>query len=154
MELLYLWVRDYKNIKHQGFNLSSKITFTTTIEKEDSDGNIHISLESTKNDEIIKFFPSNIVDVKVVIGENGVGKTNLIFSLLEIFLDKKNKLNGFLITTENVVVRDKIIFTSAPLELFNKSIKQINREDIRNFDNNPLKKALREIKFLILMVIV
>lgn len=148
MELLYLWVREYKNIRHKGFNLSSKISFESTIEKEESNGSIYVSLKFTENDEIINFFPSNIVDVKAVIGENGVGKTNFIFSLLEILLDKKNKLNGFLITTENIIVRDKIIFTTAPLQLFGKSIKQIYPEDIRNFDNNPLKnKITREEVF-------
>lgn len=142
MELLYLWVRNYKNINNVGFNLSSKITFETIIKEVDSEDNIYISLISNENDEITKFFPSNIVDVKAIIGENGAGKTNFIFSLLEIFLDKRNKLNGFLVTTENIIVRDKVIFTNAPRTLFNKPIKQIYPEDIYNFDNNPFKNKL------------
>lgn len=140
MELLYLWVRDYKNIKNKGFNLSGKVTFEAIIEKEDSDGNIFISLNATENKVLANFFPENVLDVKAVIGENGAGKTNFIFSLLEILLDKKNRLNGFLVTTDGIIVRDKITLVKTPSNLFNKPIQIIYPEDIKNFGNTKYSK--------------
>lgn len=36
MELLYIWIEDYKNIKRQGFNFSAKYRFEFEITKEEN----------------------------------------------------------------------------------------------------------------------
>ena len=66
MELVYLWVEEYKNIKNQGFNFSPR--FTCKYENNE--------LTITEN-EHHSIFPPNI-NVTAIVGENGVGKSNLL----------------------------------------------------------------------------
>ncbi|MCU0439434.1 MAG: ATP-binding protein [Raineya sp.] len=83
MELLYIWIEEYKNIKEQGFNFSSKHRFEFIPEK-DKDGKIvggKLCHEENSN-HIENFFGENITNVTAIIGENGAGKS----SLLEIII--------------------------------------------------------------------
>ncbi len=70
MELVYLWVEDYKNIQKQGFNFSPKF-------------NCHYDVDSNEltidenNDYIENFFGENI-NVTAIVGKNGSGKSNLL----------------------------------------------------------------------------
>jgi predicted ATP-binding protein involved in virulence len=83
MELLFLWIENFKNIKEQGFNFSPKYQFTFTPEKKE-DGEI-IDGELTKEDFN---FPDNFFDINgtknciqnitAVIGANGCGKSSLL----------------------------------------------------------------------------
>lgn len=68
MELVYLWVEEYKNIKNQGFNFSPRFTCnyengTLTIDK--------------KEPEPINIFPKKI-NVTAIVGENGSGKSTIL----------------------------------------------------------------------------
>jgi len=67
MELVYLWVKGYKNIHHQGFNFSPR--FTCKYE----DGELTIE----KKEPIENFFGKNI-NITAIVGENGSGKSNLL----------------------------------------------------------------------------
>ncbi len=77
MELVYLWVEEYKNIKNQGFNFSPR------FECEFKDGNLTICDKKEKDnkcknkDYIENFFGKNI-NVTAIVGENGSGKSNLL----------------------------------------------------------------------------
>jgi ABC-type multidrug transport system ATPase subunit len=79
LELVYLWVEDYKNIHHQGFNFSPR--FTCKYE----DGKLTIDKK-----EHVSIFPPNI-NITAIVGENGSGKS----SLFEV-LSKILTLNGAL----------------------------------------------------------
>ena len=61
MELVYLWVEEYKNIKKQGFNFSPR--FTCTYEN----GTLVID---KKEPEPINIFPNDI-NVTPIVVENG-----------------------------------------------------------------------------------
>ncbi|MBS4069357.1 MAG: AAA family ATPase [Sulfurimonas sp.] len=65
MELVYLWVDEYKNIKNQGFNFSPR--FTCKYE----DGKLTIDKK-----EHVSIFPDNI-NVTAIVGENGSGKSSI-----------------------------------------------------------------------------
>ncbi|MDI9312022.1 MAG: AAA family ATPase [Limnohabitans sp.] len=133
MELLYLWVRKYKNIEHQGFNLSSKVTFETIVKSQEDDDTLNVTLTHLENEKYFSLFPSNIIDVKAVIGENGSGKTNLLEAILDFFLSRRNKFKGFLVTSDKIIIRDRLNFVEVPKELFGKTIDFIYPEDISNF---------------------
>ena len=76
MELIYLWVEKYKNIKNQGFNFSSKFRF----EFDDKGLNI-IDKKSIEEFYPEDFFANNI-NITAIVGENGSGKSNTIEALL------------------------------------------------------------------------
>lgn len=108
MELLYVWIEDYKNIHHQGFNFSPKYRFEFTPEfRKEADGKlpkdkegkdifevIGGTLKDKKLDSISENFfePSQevkdawnkseklgtITNITAIIGENGAGKSNLL----------------------------------------------------------------------------
>jgi len=67
MELVYLWVESYKNIKNQGFNFSPR------FECEYKDDNLTIK----PKDHIENFFGDNI-NITAIVGENGSGKSNIL----------------------------------------------------------------------------
>lgn len=142
MELLYLWVRKYKNIEHQGFNLSSKVTFETIVKSQEDDDTLNVTLTHLENEKYFSLFPSNIIDVKAIIGENGSGKTNLLEAILNFFLGKKNKFKGFLVTSDKIIIRDRLNFVEVPKELFGKTIDFIYPEDISNFHNGEFNRNL------------
>lgn len=73
MELVYLWVKNYKNIHKQGFNFSGRYRC-----HYDPDQN---KLTIDKNKDYIHIFPENI-HVTAIVGENGAGKSSLFEILL------------------------------------------------------------------------
>ncbi|WP_457562122.1 AAA family ATPase [Caminibacter pacificus] len=81
MELVYLWIEDYKNIKRQGFTFSPKFDC-----KYDPETN---TLEIKEKKDYVNIFPDNI-NVTAIVGKNGAGKS----SVLEVFY-------GYLYAKEN-----------------------------------------------------
>jgi len=86
MELVYLWVEDYKNIYKQGFNFSPR------FECEFKDGELIICDKTEKDnkcknkDYIEKFFGENI-NVTAIVGKNGSGKSSLIRYIEDLFMN-------------------------------------------------------------------
>ncbi|MGA1931629.1 AAA family ATPase [Arcobacter sp. YIC-464] len=87
MELVYLWVEEYKNIKKQGFNFSPRFRCEFKDEyKKDKDGNEVLKddceLIIEENEDYVSIFPENI-NITAIVGENGSGKTTIIESIVE-----------------------------------------------------------------------
>lgn len=84
MELVYLWVEDYKNIQKQGFNFSPR--FRCEYDEVTKELNI---IDKDKTGE---FYPKNFfgdnINVTAIVGENGSGKTTLSNFIKEIFIRK------------------------------------------------------------------
>ncbi len=73
MELVYLWVEEYKNIKQQGFNFSPRFEC-------DFDGKDLTIAEKLNYSNI---FPKKL-QITAIIGENGSGKSNILKSILQV----------------------------------------------------------------------
>jgi len=93
MELVYLWVEDYKNIKKQGFNFSPRFRCEYDDEKTE--------LTIEENKEYVSIFPDKI-NITAIVGENGSGKSSLIKSFIRdinqntVSYDKTRKLACYL----------------------------------------------------------
>lgn len=74
MELVYLWVEEYKNIKKQGFNFSPKF-------RCEYDGE---TLTIDENDDYIDGFFGDNINVTAIVGKNGSGKSSLLELILHI----------------------------------------------------------------------
>jgi ABC-type dipeptide/oligopeptide/nickel transport system ATPase component len=99
MELVYLWVEEYKNIKKQGFNFSPRFAC-----HYDEDSN-ELTIDEKK--DYVDVFPKNI-NVTAIVGENGSGKSSiqkLIFLL--IFLKKYQEMD--ISKSENSQKEDAIV---------------------------------------------
>lgn len=102
MELVYLWVEDYKNIHHQGFNFSPR--FKCHYDEATNE------LIIDENKEYVSIFPDNI-NITAIVGKNGAGKSTiqkLIFLL--IFLKKYENFEA-----ENPIDKEK---EEAIIEIF------------------------------------
>ena len=80
MELIYLYIEDYKNIKNRGFNFSSKFTCKYDEVKK-------ILQIDENNNHIENFFAENI-NITAIVGENGSGKSSVLEAILKIVEDE------------------------------------------------------------------
>jgi len=83
MELLFLWVDDFKIFKHTGFNFSSKFEFESEYFL-DKDNIENVRIKVNLNPNYINLFPEAYLNVTAVLGQNASGKTTL-FNLLKLF---------------------------------------------------------------------
>ncbi len=113
MELLYVWIEDYKNIKKQGFNFSPKHWFdydekTNTLKHEERNQNYPEN-----------FFGENISNVTAIVGKNGSGKSSIVSRILnsiqnphetegKYFIIVRNNLNEIKIHKIGVDVKSKL----------------------------------------------
>jgi hypothetical protein len=132
MELVYLWVDSYKNIKNQGFNFSPRFEFHYD---KDSKKLIKIRDESTTYKSI---FPDNI-NITAIVGENGSGKTSILERILDFFIESNNSIIIFAIDEKlycnynNFHDEIEIIDTSIILGRNNKYLSVItNTSDFQN----------------------
>lgn len=158
MELVYLWVEDYKNIHKQGFNFSpnfeceffpvyEKYTDEKGEEKEKLKDGCELKI-TPKENHLKDFFGKNI-NITAIIGENGTGKS----SVLEIIkygsssnFDFKTKIETiypqcFYILYDKT--NDSFIFQGAAGKQDN-SIKSIF---YIKYSNEPIKKIFQNIYY-------
>ncbi len=106
MELVYLWVEGYKNIKKQGFNFSPR--FRCEYDEVTKELNI------IDKDETGEFYPKNFfgdnINVTAIVGENGSGKSSLVFDFIMnrkgFFIIKKD--DELIVYLKNINVKTNI----------------------------------------------
>ncbi len=169
MELLYVWIEDYKNIKKQGFNFSPKHWFDFEYEEEDGEVTGGTLKHEDRNPNYPKdFFGDNISNVTAIVGRNGSGKSTLMEAILKftlgndlsimktdnpiiyntpggfktiiIYKDEKEKLGYSCFS--NLEIRIKHTDIKGKAFKFNVKTKKnyITNDDTSNFDNQ-FKKA-------------
>lgn len=78
MELLYIWIENFRNIKESGFNFSSQGRFEYNKEKSE--------LTFNQNENFIsEFFHKDITNITGIVGRNGTGKSNILELINYIF---------------------------------------------------------------------
>ena len=86
MELVYLWVDKYKNIKEQGFNFSTEYICTY----------VNNILSITNNEDYIEnfFHEVGITTIFTLVGKNGAGKSS-VFECMSAVISNKSELITF-----------------------------------------------------------
>jgi len=142
MELVYLWVEDYKNIHRQGFNFSPR--FECEFKDKyvaDNDGheklidNCELIIKPKKHLE--NFFDKDgIINITAIIGENGSGKSNIIEIISLLRFEKKiSKVLIIYLYKENLFIfsnSDKLFhaFTSFPVNIQNRTQFKVKNQNI------------------------
>lgn len=139
MELVYLWVENYKNIKNQGFNFSPK--FECEFKAEfDEDGKLkeNCELEIKENKDYVSIFPDNI-NITAIVGENGSGKSNIfeiIITLLNLINKDKNSCSlenkAYMVFFKNDIYYYKTINMKKP----NNKFEELSNKNLDTFTMN------------------
>lgn len=118
MELVYLWVEKYKNIKEQGFNFSGQYRCDYDIDTNE--------LTIDKNDDYVHIFPKNI-NVTAIVGENGSGKSSIIEIILQLLEEELN--------VKYILIFQDIDKTSKYLSNINSIQTVLKKGDLKQYQN-------------------
>ena len=120
MELIYLWIKEHKNISNQGFNFSPRFECKF-------DGS---NLIVTKNkDYDISIFPDNI-NITLIVGENGSGKTSILSTILDFFIEYNDSILIF--------ARDKKLYSNYKIYNYDEKIEILDTSSILGKNNKYL----------------
>ncbi len=133
MELVYLWVKKYKNIKEQGFNFSPKFTYSYDAKTKE--------LIYKEEDYIKNFFDEEgKVNITAIVGENGSGKSSVLECLYSIINDKEN------INFEYILVYGIAEINYTSNITINTENTDITKRDIRQVECHIYSNDLIEYK--------
>ena len=131
MELVYLWVENYKNIQKQGFNFSPRFRCEYDEKTE--------KLEIIDKDETGEFYPKNFfgdnINVTAIVGENGSGKSGIIEELCKeekVFYSKNDE-------KQIINIHPKNFYKKYDLDILNLSI---NKTNVKYFEYKFLPNSI------------
>jgi hypothetical protein len=140
MEILFVWIDNFRSIRHQGLNTSAEFRFDYSLS--------NASITITKNENYIKeYFGNNVKNITAIVGENGTGKT----SILDFFKDKLGQGSDFkqklilIYKNESEGNTLKIVahnVDKSKLKIINQCDCSYSVESIRNFKLNNTKDIL------------
>ncbi|AFM05354.1 hypothetical protein Fleli_3013 [Bernardetia litoralis DSM 6794] len=147
MELLYLWIEDYKNIYRQGFNFSPLYDFEFTPTKEVDgkviEGTLIDKMNPTERETKEKFYKDffkddttkntdyGITNVTAIVGENGAGKSSLaeIIRLIRVEgIFEPSPITGTEAKTEFIFITNDFTYHSSKINLLNYNLTQKKTE--------------------------
>lgn len=79
MELLYIWIGKYKNIRNKEFTISQNYNIHYDVKTK--------QLKIEKEQTIPNIFGENISNITLLVGKNGSGKTTLLETLTQFKID-------------------------------------------------------------------
>jgi len=125
MELVYLWIEDYKNIKRQGFTFSPKFDC-----KYDPETN---TLEIKEKKDYVNIFPDNI-NVTAIVGKNGAGKSSVLEFLNKILnINDQNDIKKYIL----------IYFEKNQLYIYLNF--KINKMKVKNYTSHQLNFNFKKL---------
>lgn len=132
MELKYVWIKEYKNLKEIGFNIRNSKTESFDF----LDGKIIIS--ENKSNQPKDFFRPNFNGITAVVGENGSGKTNLTEFINYNLAHVTNGRHSAYIKSEGLLIVDDWIFIQKDINIDNEEELKSKGYTISKFENAPL----------------
>jgi len=131
MELQYIGIKDFKNIKEQGFSFSDRYTISYVPGQE----RLEIAVNPLR---IQNFFPGNITSVTGIVGANGAGKSNL-FEFIKYFLASFSRSSSTVFEgLMPIAVFEKIVCAHVSIPLSNeKELQSMGFEVLRFKDSLP-----------------
>ncbi|WP_150452108.1 AAA family ATPase [Arenibacter lacus] len=141
MELKYVWIKEYKNLKNIDFNFIHSEDQTFSYE------NGVLTINTLDKSCPKDFFGSNIIGVTTIVGKNGSGKTNLT-ELIHYSLSHVG--NGGLsrwITSEGILVLGNYIFIQEDVQLNNESEIIDKGYKISRYEHVPLDKNQKDLRW-------
>ena len=132
MELVYLWVNNYKNISNQGFNFSPRFECEFTPNTSE--------LKITPKEHIENFFGKDI-NITAIVGENGSGKSSLSELLVEFSYQEFHDGKTFLVFFNNDTFSFKQAHTGHKVDFL------ITNKTNYNYDNRNNSRTVNCIYF-------
>ena len=77
MKIVFVWIKDFINLKNEGFNLGSEYHYKLELDKIKRE----CKLICTPNNNFIPDFFDPFLNITAIVGENASGKTSLIEAL-------------------------------------------------------------------------
>lgn len=135
MELKFIWIEEYKNIKKTGFN------FNHSIDEAFAFIDNELIISPKLNNPPKNFFKGNISSVTAIVGKNGSGKTNLAEF---INYNLAHVSNGGLLRykkgNKGIIIISKFIFCQESILIKNIGALENNGYEILTYENVPLDK--------------
>ncbi len=135
MQLIYIWVEDFRCFKNNEFNFSSKFKFRFNYQDNsmEVDYNDNNTLMLFKNNQ-----QSNLEDITVIVGENGVGKTTISDLLIGPVNLSKTASKRIYIFRDN-----EYIYSYCTGNWDSNTNIKINFHNMSKNQENELKKMMR-----------
>ncbi|WP_144219417.1 hypothetical protein [Flavobacterium anhuiense] len=140
MELKYIWIKEYKNIKNTGFN------FNHSIEQEFQFID-NVLLISPKSKNLDNFFKENISSVTAIVGKNGSGKTNLTEFINYNLAHAGNHGLSTYIKSDGLTILDNWIFIQNEIIIENQHYLEKIGYKILKYNNAPLDDNQGELQW-------
>lgn len=132
MEIKFVWIDDYKNIKKTGFNFNN----SNAEQFEYIENKLFFSTNSDRTPK--GFFRDNITSLTAIVGKNGAGKTNLSEFIYYNLVHVRNGSLARFPTGKGIIVLGKKIFIQESLKLENESELKKDGFEIQKYKFNPL----------------
>jgi len=132
MELVYLWVEEYKNIKKQGFNFSPRFNCHYDGETKKLIICDKKKKECENNDYIENFFGDNI-NITAIVGKNGSGKSGILKFLRLLVDNNDDNRKGFIFYFYKEKEEEKFLLKEYGIEPI---ILDIEKKIVKKYDTH------------------
>ena len=143
MEIKYVWIEEYKNLKKIGLN------FNHSLDEEFTFLNGKLDIKKSSVTSLENFFGPNIKGLTAIVGKNGSGKTNVTEFLNYNLAHATNHGLSTYIKGNGLIVVDKYVLVQEEIKIELSKKLQSDGYKVMKFKNAPLDKGPGEIHWSI-----